>query len=241
MKLPQPRDSADPSFSFKFIENPIDIDNIDDLYDLFDLHRNEPHKYICMVKNIQSEPKDFSLQNKMFRKFFYENSAPIEDLMTFVEVTTPSLALKLGLSDVDQVVVVQNTNRYHTLPTEFKLVNLQLERSEPFKEILNSTLKERLGDDYFTELTSNEIFDQLVFGENEEENSYQKFCAFMESSLLPQEGEANLIFAPTTKALRFYRSYFKRQLYDVLFVSVNDPDDPESIINLFNEDSTAKN
>lgn len=177
----------------------------------------------------------------MFRKFFYENSAPIEDLMTFVEVSSPNLALKLGLSDLDQVVVVQNTNRYHTLPKEFNLVNLALERSEPFKEILNSTLKERLGEDYFTELTSNEIFDQLVFGDNEEENSYQKLCTFMENSLLPQEGEANIVFAPTTKALRFYRSYFKRQLSDVLFVSVNDPDDPESIINLFSEATAAKN
>ena len=60
----------------------------------------------------------------MFRKFFYENSAPIEDMLTFVEVTSPRLAKKLGIIGMDQVVVVQNVNRYSTLPVEFKVVNL---------------------------------------------------------------------------------------------------------------------
>lgn len=65
------------------------------------MHKNEPHKYICIVKNANSEPKNYTLQNKMFRKFFYENSAPIEDMVTFLEVTSPRLAVKLGLTGTD--------------------------------------------------------------------------------------------------------------------------------------------
>jgi len=59
-----------------------------------------------MVKGKNVEPKDYSLQNKMFRKFFYENSAPLEDLVTFVEVTNSRLAQKLGLTGKDQITVV---------------------------------------------------------------------------------------------------------------------------------------
>lgn len=149
MKMPQPRDTADPSISFKFIENPIQIDSIDDLYDLFDVHRGESHKYVCMVKDKGSAPKDFSLQNKMFRKFFYENSAPLEDMVTFVEISSPRLAAKIGLTSKDQVIVVQNTNKYSSLPTEFKLVNIELERSEPCHSVLDTTLNETIGEEFF--------------------------------------------------------------------------------------------
>ena len=76
------------------------------MYDLLDLHKGEAHKYAFMYKTASSEPKSFSLQNKMFRKFFYENSAPVDDLITFVEVTSLRLAMKLGLKQTDQVVIV---------------------------------------------------------------------------------------------------------------------------------------
>ena len=70
------------------------------MYDLMDVHKNEPHKYLIMQKETKGvEAKDFSLQNKMFRKFFYENSSPIDDLMTFVEIENNSkLAAKLGFT-----------------------------------------------------------------------------------------------------------------------------------------------
>ena len=55
----------------------------------------------------------------MFRKFFYENSAPIEDLASFVEIGSPLLARKIGLTAMDQVIVVQNANPYSMLPHEF--------------------------------------------------------------------------------------------------------------------------
>ena len=81
----------------------------------------------------------------MFRKFFYENSAPIEDLVSFVEISNILLARKIGITNTDQVVIVQNTNRYHNLPQEFKLLNLELERTDIFKDIMDATLKERFG------------------------------------------------------------------------------------------------
>lgn len=54
-----------------------------------------------MVKAKGLEPKDYSLQNKMFRKFFYENSAPLEDMVSFVEILNPRLAAKVGLTGPD--------------------------------------------------------------------------------------------------------------------------------------------
>ena len=55
----------------------------------------------------------------------------------------------------------------------------------------------------------------------------------MYKSLLPQEGSSDLIFAPTTKALRFYRNQLRKQMSDVLFISVDDPENPESIVSRF--------
>ena len=49
-----------------------------------------------------------------------------------------------------------------------------------------------------------------------------------------------MIFAPTTKALRFYRSYFRKQLADVLFVGVDDPSDQEAIISQFTETESTE-
>ena len=57
----------------------------------------------------------------------------------------------------------------------------------------------------------------------------------MQTTLLPAEGSEELIFAPTTKAIRFYRSFLRKELADVLFVGVNDPVDPDSLIKTFSE------
>ena len=89
-------DGADPTISFKFIQNPVEISTEDELYDLFDLYKDSPHKYFIMArdKSKTTNPIDFPVQLKMFRKFFWENSADIEDLATFVEVTNIDLADK---------------------------------------------------------------------------------------------------------------------------------------------------
>ena len=61
MKLPQPNEGTDPSISSKFIQNVIQVSDIDELYDLLDLHRGEAHKYAFMYKAANAEPKSFSL------------------------------------------------------------------------------------------------------------------------------------------------------------------------------------
>ena len=89
------------------------------------------------LKDKDIKPKDFTLQNKLFRKFFYENSSSLEDIAHFVEISNRNVAKKVGLTGKDQIIVVQNKNKYSTLEdaVECKLLNLELERSEPFKEI----------------------------------------------------------------------------------------------------------
>ena len=101
MKLPQARERADPALSFKFIENPVQVASVDELYELFDLHKNEPHKFVCMLRDTKLAANLFPLQLKLFRKFFYENSSPADDLVTFVEVSNARLGEKLGLTSGD--------------------------------------------------------------------------------------------------------------------------------------------
>ena len=73
---------------------------------------------------------------------------------------------------------------------------------------------------------------------------YADFCKFIQKTILPEEGESNLIYAPTSKSLRFYRNYFRKELTDVLFVGVDDPVDPEAIVSQFTaagaDDSSAE-
>ena len=101
LKLAQQRNHADPAISFKFLQNPLQVNSIDDLYDLLDINKELPVKYFMMMKDEGVRPKDFTLQSKLFRKAFYENSAAIEDLAVFAEVTNSSLARKVGLTGKD--------------------------------------------------------------------------------------------------------------------------------------------
>ena len=61
-----------------------------------------------------------------------------------------------------------------------------------------------------SELSSDELVAELIHGENEDTNLYSGFCQFIEKTLVPGDGDSALIFAPTTKAIRFYRSYFRK-------------------------------
>ena len=59
-----------------------------------------------MLKDKDIKPKDFTLQNKLFRKFFYENSASLDDVAHFIEITNYNIAKKVGITGKDQIVVV---------------------------------------------------------------------------------------------------------------------------------------
>ena len=116
-------------------------------------------------------------------------------------------------------MVVQNKNKYNRIREgiDFKVLNLELERSQPCHDILNTTLREKFKE-HFEELTTQELADQFLLSENEEVNAFSKLLSFVEESLLPDEN--NLIFAHTQKALRFYKNYFKQKHQTLLFVSV---------------------
>lgn len=80
------------------------IESLDDLYDFLHLNKGLPVKYI-LTKIAQSKGKPtLSLQNKLTRKFFYENSEPVDDLVLFGEIDNPRIAQKIGLTNKDQIV-----------------------------------------------------------------------------------------------------------------------------------------
>jgi hypothetical protein len=136
LKLPFNKDELDMGIVAKFLANPTKIDTIDDLYDFLHLNKGLPVKYIFTMVNHQKGRPVLSTQATLVRKFFYENSQPIEDLVMFGEVTNRRIAEKIGLTGDDQIVLVQNENEFSTLPGKqsFQIMNLKLERTFPFKE-----------------------------------------------------------------------------------------------------------
>jgi hypothetical protein len=53
LRLPQPLQDADISVAEMFLRNPVQISSSDELYDLFDLNRGNPTKYLLTLKSDQ--------------------------------------------------------------------------------------------------------------------------------------------------------------------------------------------
>ena len=101
------------SIVVKFATNPLKIGTEDDLFELLDSNRNQPIKYFFIFNpNNQKFPaKQMNLTQKMFRKFFYENSSFMESETIFAEITDKKLAAEaLGLRAQDKIIAVQNKN-----------------------------------------------------------------------------------------------------------------------------------
>ena len=97
------------SIVLKFAANPLKIKDEDELFELLDGNRNQPIKYFFIWNpNNQLFPgKQMTLSQKMFRKFFYENSSYIESETVFAEITNKDLAEKaLGLINQDTIIGV---------------------------------------------------------------------------------------------------------------------------------------
>ena len=108
------------SIPIKFVTNPLRITSEDELFDLLDANRGSPVKYFFIVNpNNQKNPgKDMNMQQKIFRKFFYENSSFIDSEVVFAEICDRKLALKsLGLKNETDVAVIQNKNPFSSLDT----------------------------------------------------------------------------------------------------------------------------
>ena len=57
--------------------------------------------------------KDMNVEQKMFRKFFYENSRFIEEDSVFVEITDPKIANEcLGILSEHEIVAAINKNSF---------------------------------------------------------------------------------------------------------------------------------
>jgi hypothetical protein len=97
--------------------NPAKINDLDELYDAFDVNKNSNVKYLIMVNNPRnrSSPADMSLQQKLFRKFFYENSGFMDSEVKFLEITNERVGARVGLTSDDRVMMVQNLNVFGRL------------------------------------------------------------------------------------------------------------------------------
>ena len=104
------------SIPVKFVTNPLQVSTEDELFDLLDANRNQPIKYFVMANTASSKSDpamEMTLEQKLFRKFFYENSSFIDSECVFVEITDLKVAEQcLGITGENQLIVVQNQNRY---------------------------------------------------------------------------------------------------------------------------------
>ena len=91
----------------------------DDLFELFEINKGQPTKYFMVVNEGFKNPKEMNLSQKMFRKFFYENSSFIESETIFVEISSQKLASKMGLKS-DKIYAIQNENPYSKFDQIFK-------------------------------------------------------------------------------------------------------------------------
>jgi hypothetical protein len=63
MKMPIVRGECEASIVYKFMMNPSKIDNLDDLYDAFEVNKNSNVKYVVMCNPGENKsPSDMTLQ-----------------------------------------------------------------------------------------------------------------------------------------------------------------------------------
>ena len=66
--------------------NPAKVKDLEELYDAFEVNKGTNVKYVVMCNpGGHASPQDMTLQQKLFRKFFYENSGFIESEVKFIK------------------------------------------------------------------------------------------------------------------------------------------------------------
>lgn len=128
------------SIPLKFVTNPIRIEDNEQLFELLDLNRGSPSKYFFILnQNNQRNPgKEMTVHQKLFRKFFYENSSFMDSETVFAEILDPKVAKNaFGIIDQNEIVAVQNSNSFSKFnDTKFKSqkffnLNLEISRLKP--------------------------------------------------------------------------------------------------------------
>ena len=124
-----------------------------------------------------------SVQQKLFRKFFYENSSFLDSEVKFIEITNTRVAERFGIKDQDEITIVQNSNIFGKLEgsTQFKLLNLELEKlvCEPLKQ---AALEKRYVK-YLKDFTQKEFENEFLLSEDHIEEIFGMLTRFVEDSL----------------------------------------------------------
>lgn len=99
----------------KFVINPFRVGSKEELFELLEVNRESSKKYFFILNknNYMNPGKDMNVEQKMFRKFFYENSRFIEEDSVFVEITDPKIANEcLGILSEHEIVAAINKNPF---------------------------------------------------------------------------------------------------------------------------------
>lgn len=175
------KDDASGAVAFKFVMNPAKIQDLDELYDALEVNKGSNVKYvvICNPGNHLS-PADMTLQQKLFRKFFYENSSFIDSEVKFLEITNERVAARVGLDTLDKIMVVQNSNQFGPMKgcEEFKLMNLKLERV--FCNQLTYTALEKRYAKFLKDFTRKEFETEFLLGEDHIDEVFSIYTSFLE-------------------------------------------------------------
>ena len=211
------------AIGFKFVMNPTKIDNLDDLYDAFEVNKGSNVKYLLICNpGGHSSPADMTLQQKLFRKFFYENSSFIDSEVKFIEVTNERVAARIGLDHPDKIMLVQNENPFGPLSqtqddsNRFKLMNLQLERIY-CKELTQETLERRYIKYLKGGISKKEFENEFLLSEDHIDEVFSLLCAFVEDALIHKP---EVLYAQTKRMLTMYRNYLRKRQQRVLFLQV---------------------
>ena len=70
---------------------------MDELYEALDQNSGFPIKYFVTYNPLKVKMKEASIQLKIFRKFFYENSNFLGNQAVFMEITNGDVAKQLEL------------------------------------------------------------------------------------------------------------------------------------------------
>ena len=166
LKMPVSFSGEESAIAFKFVMNPTKIENLDDLYDSFEVNKGTNVKYVMMCNpGGHKSPSDMTLQQKLFRKFFYENSSFIDSEVKFIEITNERVAARVGLDSQEKIQIVQNENPFGSMKgsESFKLMNLNLERIQCDK-LMQEALEKKYAK-YLKDFSRKEFESEFLLGE----------------------------------------------------------------------------
>jgi hypothetical protein len=102
---------------------------------------------------------------------------------------------------------------------EFKLMNLELERVRC--DDLTQDVIEKKYSKYLLDFSRKEFEQQFLLSEDRVDEVFGILCSFIEDTLFKRPP---VLYAQTTRMLKFYRNHLRRRQQEVLFVTLNSID-----------------